>query len=263
MPGDGRGDTRGSIHRIRQEPCGLRRGARATYGFLTQIPVLGRFLQRAWSRYRNLAQPFQGSRDYWEKRYRSGSTSGAGSYGEHATFKAEFLNKFVVKHEIRTVLEWGCGDGNQLSLAEYDTYIGVDVSPTALAICRQMFAGDLSKTFFLDEGNDSAQLLATLNADLALSLDVIYHLVEDYVFELYMARLFDSARRYVVIFSTNEDRTTVPHVRHRHFQTWITRNRPDWKLAGVHRSPRGCELPCDSELVADFYVYKLRAPLMG
>jgi hypothetical protein len=238
--------------------------ARAAYRFLTRTPVLGRIVRRAWTGYRNLSQPFPGSREYWEKRYRSGGTSGAGSYGEHATFKAQFLNRFVAEHQIRTVLEWGSGDGNQLSLAEYNDYTGVDVSPAALAICRLMFAGDPSKTFHLDEGETSAQLLATLNAELALSLDVIYHLVEDDVFELYMTRLFDSAIRYVVIFSTNVDRTTDPHVRHRNFQTWIARNRPNWRLASVHRSSRAGDIPRrDSELVADFYVYELRFPPTG
>lgn len=42
-------------------------------------------------------------------------------------------------------------------------------------------------------------------ADLSLSLDVIYHLVEDEVFETYINTLFKSARRYVIIYSSNSD----------------------------------------------------------
>ena len=49
--------------------------------------------------------------------YASGGSSGPGSYGRLAAGKADFLNRFVEDHQIKTVLEIGCGDGNQLSLA--------------------------------------------------------------------------------------------------------------------------------------------------
>jgi hypothetical protein len=40
--------------------------------------------------------------------------------------------------------------------------------------------------------------------DLELSLDVIYHLVEDEVFDAYMRSLFAHAGRFVVIYSSNK-----------------------------------------------------------
>ena len=57
---------------------------------------------------------FTASDDYWEERYSKGKNSGAGSYNELARFKAEVLNGFVQKQNIRSVIEFGCGDGNQL-----------------------------------------------------------------------------------------------------------------------------------------------------
>ena len=42
-------------------------------------------------------------------------------------------------------------------------------------------------------------------ADLTLSLDVIYHLVEDDVFVSAMRALFDKAARFVVIYASNQD----------------------------------------------------------
>ena len=68
---------------------------------------------------------------YWEGRYRAGGNSGAGSYGRLATFKAGFVNGFVELNAIRSAIEFGCGDGNQLSLLSVPRYTGVDVSPTA------------------------------------------------------------------------------------------------------------------------------------
>ncbi len=60
-----------------------------------------------------VAGPFPGSQDYWVKRYAKGGNSGPGSYSELAKFKASVLNAFVREHGIQSVIEFGCGDGNQ------------------------------------------------------------------------------------------------------------------------------------------------------
>ena len=52
---------------------------------------------------------------YWSARYRRGETSGSGSYGENAKYKADFLNGFVQENGINSVIEFGCGDGAQQS----------------------------------------------------------------------------------------------------------------------------------------------------
>ena len=79
---------------------------------------------------------------FWERRYARGGTSGSGSYGILASYKASFLNRFVSSHAIQSVIEFGCGDGNQLSLSTstYPHYLGFDVSSTVLARLRQRFA---------------------------------------------------------------------------------------------------------------------------
>ncbi|MGD9858413.1 MAG: hypothetical protein AB7U20_26025 [Planctomycetaceae bacterium] len=64
-----------------------------------------------------LRRKFTGSSDYWVRRYRKGRNSGGGSYGRLAEFKAQVLNDLVREHRIQTVIEFGCGDGNQLALA--------------------------------------------------------------------------------------------------------------------------------------------------
>ena len=92
---------------------------------------------------------FGSSSRYWENNYVRGGTSGNGSYGAFAQAKAEFLNTFVRRHDIKVVIEFGCGDGNQLALAEYPRYIGLDVSRAAIALCKRRFADDLAKSFFV------------------------------------------------------------------------------------------------------------------
>jgi SAM-dependent methyltransferase len=169
---------------------------------------------------------FPGSAQYWERRYANGGTSGQGSYSEFAEFKADFLNRFVAEHEIRSVVELGCGDGNQLSLAKYPQYVGIDISPTAVNRCSERFRNDSSKSFFL-AGSDFR-----FRADLSLSLDVIYHLVEDEVFVRYMADLFAAATRYVIIYSSDQmqNRQRDLHVRHRPVSDYVANHFPDWRL---------------------------------
>src|SRR5579859_8234848 len=88
---------------------------------LTATPIVGPVARRlarsaAVEAVRRQLQ-FRGSSTYWEERYRAGGNSGAGSYGRLAEFKAEVLNGFVHSRGIRSVVEFGCGDGAQLALA--------------------------------------------------------------------------------------------------------------------------------------------------
>ena len=170
------------------------------------------------------------SGDYWERRYRRGGSSGCGSMGALAHFKADTLNAFVEEHGIESVIEFGCGDGLQLALARYPRYLGLDVSTSALARCETLFAGDPSRTFALYVPAEYEALPERQHLDLALSLDVIYHLVEDEVFESHMAHLFGSTRRFVIVYASNYDENVrARHIRHRKFTDWIQRNRPEWR----------------------------------
>lgn len=194
---------------------------------------------------------FTGSAQYWEKNYACGGTSGGGSYGKLAHGKAGFLNKFVTEHDQLSVIEFGCGDGHQLSLANYSRYIGLDVSRTAIELCKRRFADDPTKSFFLYDDGCFADRAGLFAADLAISLDVVYHLIEDSVFERYMTHLFAAGNRYVVVYATNmEMRGTAPHVRHRRFSPWVEANCPGWRL--VHEA-RG---PDSGPGRADFFVYQ-------
>ena len=170
------------------------------------------------------------SRQYWENRYAAGGNSGEGSYNKLAKFKADFLNNFVANNRIKRVVEFGCGDGNQLLLANYPRYIGLDVSSTIIKQVTNKFLGDETKSFFLYNSDCFQDNLGIINGDLTLSLDVIYHLIEDDVYQAYMLHTFDSSSRYVIIYSTNFDQLLSRHVKHRKFSDWISRNRKEWKL---------------------------------
>jgi SAM-dependent methyltransferase len=198
--------------------------------FMTQVRKT--LKQSSWvqAMRRALREPrFESSDQYWKARYRRHRNSGAGSYGRLAEFKAEVLNEFVREHRVESVIEWGCGDGNQQALAHYPRYIGVDISQDAIKWCNQRFKEDSSKQFLV---NSRAERLG-VKADLALSLDVLYHLVEDPVFDSYMRSLLRSAERFIGIYSSDEDRPGhMAHVRHRSFSRWMEKNAPDWRHIG-------------------------------
>ncbi|RXJ10928.1 methyltransferase domain-containing protein [Lelliottia nimipressuralis] len=201
---------------------------------------------------------FQHSAQYWDDRYRLEGNSGAGSYGCLADFKAEVLNRFVEKENISSVMEFGCGDGNQLSLARYPRYTGFDVSAHALERCQSRFANDPTKHFYpVNAWNGQT-------AELALSLDVIYHLIEDEVFAHYMTTLFSAAERFVIIYASNNEELNallgghVKHVRHRKFTDWIVKNMTaEWVLEDwvPNRYPFDVRKQ-DNTSFADFYIFR-------
>ncbi len=185
-----------------------------------------------------LTRRFPGTARYWEERYRRDGTSGMGSYGPFARTKAKFINSYIHRHRIASVVDFGVGDGNQLRLLQAPRYVGLDVSPTAISRLRERFSGDARKRFVLCNGapmrNDS-----TLHAELGLSLDVIYHLTEDDTYERYLADLFHCAQRHIIIYSSDADRRSLVsrHVRDRNFTALVSERFPEWRLEEVHRNP--------------------------
>ena len=219
---------------------------------MKKIAVLRSIARVAYLIFVEPRQSFRGSGDYWKQRYKSGGNSGPGSYHKFAKFKAEVLNDFVRDKHVTTIIEYGCGDGNQLRLSEYPSYIGFDVSPDAISQCKNIFSSEGIKAFKLVDA------YANETAELTLSLDVIFHLIEDNVFFAYMDRLFDSSTKFAIIYSSNTDkqaRLQEAHVKHRKFSHWIEQNKPEWKL--IQHIPNRYPYSGDSRegTFADFYIY--------
>lgn len=197
--------------------------------------------------------PFPGTGSYWERRYAEGGVSGDGSYGRTALHKARVLNAFVEDNGVGSVIEFGCGDGHQLSLAGYPRYLGFDISPSAVERCRETFASERGKSFKLMEEYQGER------AELSLSLDVIYHLVEEDLFEAYMRRLFGASERYVIIYSSDTDRNLGlrgTHVRHRSFTKWVRKEMEGWKLKEKVPGWSFLRGALPRRYAADFYIYE-------
>jgi hypothetical protein len=220
-----------------------------------RVPVIGPLARRGYHglRVRIVGRPrFDDSRTYWERRYATGGDSGAGSYGKLSEYKADFINSFVADHDVRSVIEFGCGDGHQLELGRYPEYAGYDVSPSAITRCQAIFAGDPSKSFGLMSAYDGSR------ADLTLSLDVIYHLVEDEVFDEYMRTLFGAALRHVIIYSSNTTDNAGhegTHIRQRRFTDWVASDALGWKLIAHVPNKYPFKGDVREGSFADFFVY--------
>ena len=201
---------------------------------------------------------FFNSAEYWEVRYSSGGNSGEGSYGRLANFKASVLNTFIREHSLKSVIEFGCGDGNQLSLASYPLYIGLDVSRTIVKKCIAKFNSDNTKSFFLYDQECFADLSHTFLCDVALSLDVLYHLIEDNVYETYIKNLFSSSKQFVIIYAVNEN---IPrpssHEHYRKFTSDVERLVFGWELFEVveneFKPSASAKLDVSN---ANFYIYR-------
>lgn len=194
---------------------------------------------------------FRGSQGYWRERYRLGGDSGAGSVGQTALYKAGVLNAFVAEKSITSVIEFGCGDGQQLALAKYPEYLGVDISDEAVRRCNERFAGNTGMRFMLLDEYCGQQ------AELSMSLDVIFHLVENAVYDEYLQRLFAAGRRYVVIYSTDEvgDRT-LRHVRHRNVSVDVGKRFPGFARMPDHEAGLPAPVEYNRDLATRFMFYR-------
>ncbi len=188
---------------------------------------------------------FEGSAAYWESRYSKGGNSGHGSYEQLAKYKATVLNAFVTENKIRSIIEFGCGDGNQLTLATYPSYTGLDVAVSAITQCQKKFKADNTKNFYLYNSLAFEDKQRLFKADLTISLDVTYHLIEQKVYEAYLSHLFDASEKYVIIYAWDIDGQRRVHVMHRKFTDWVTKHKQDWSLMKINsdipKVPDACD----------------------
>jgi len=196
------------------------------------------------------------SKKYWNNRYVKGGNSGAGSYNNLAQFKGDVINNFIEKNEIKSIVDYGVGDGNQLNLINTENliYTGIDVSEFIISKCKEEFKDDKTKSFIHTDN-----IYNELKAELVLSCDVIYHLIEDDIYKEYMDNLFSMSNRYVIIYAKNEDINHAVHVKFRKFSNYIESNLPEWQLI-KHIPNKFQQLKLgqnnDKTSPSDFYIYE-------
>ncbi|MDD3976370.1 MAG: hypothetical protein PHN22_04375 [Candidatus ainarchaeum sp.] len=197
------------------------------------------------------------SKTYWENLYLNNGNSGSGSYGKLAQFKADIINDFIKNEKITEMLEFGCGDGNQLKMFKIKKYIGLDVSETIIKKCIDKYKNDKNKSFFIYNPFCFSDKINKLSTELTVSLDVLYHLLEYDTFQKYLTDLFKTSKKYVIIYSSNYDDIQIAHEKRRNFTSWIEQNIADFKLIKIinNKYPYDPNNP-DYTSLSDFYIYK-------
>jgi len=96
-----------------------------------------------------------------------------------------------------------------------------------------------------------------MKAPLTMSIDVIFHLVEDDVFENYMKTLCGASSDLVLIYSSNDNKESgVSHIKHRKYTDWINQNRPEFSLIEEMANPYPYTTGSD-EKITSFASFKL------
>jgi predicted O-methyltransferase YrrM len=196
------------------------------------------------------------SKKYWNDRYLKGGDSGAGSYNNLSKFKGDVINNFIEKNQIKSIIDYGVGDGNQLKLFNTENliYTGIDVSEFIISKCKEEFKDDITKRFIHVDNIHNE-----LKGELVLSCDVIYHLIEEHVYKEYMEKLFSMSKKYVIIYAKNEDINHAMHVKFRKFSNYIESNLPEWQLIKhiPNKFPQ-LKLGDDNNKTSpsDFYIYE-------
>ena len=153
--------------------------------------------------------------NYWDTRYSNGGNSGNGSYGYLLDFKAQYLNSFIEMNNINSIQDFGCGDGSLLSKLDLTDkeYCGYDISNFLLEDLKKKH----NKQFLhFDDYVDQI-------SDLVLSIDVIFHLVEDEVYKKYMENIQKATGKFLIVYSSNTENIGLfgNHIKHRIFSNDI------------------------------------------
>ena len=199
-----------------------------------------------------------GSQEYWNERYNNFQekefkhASGNGKLPFRRNFKAKELNTLIQKYNIKSVMDFGCGDGEILSKLEVTAYYGIEINENLVETLRMRFPQKEKYYFSTNHANDWPTSI-----DAAVSVDVIFHLLEDNLFEKYMEDLFKPAPKYVIIKSSNRDELGVgrnAHIKHRKFVAYISTKFPEYEL--IHQTePRRKRFHLSISDLDSFFVF--------
>ncbi len=182
---------------------------------------------------------------YWTKRYEVGMGSGIGSRGQLAHYKAEFVNDFIRDHAIGSLIDLGCGDGHIAAMLQVERYLGLDIVPSSIGLCRSQFGNRPDMTFTPISAGSIGNFEHFLSCDLSLSMDVSFHIVDEAEFAAHVRRLCMFTSRYAILYSSRSQETTrslngeAPraHKLHRDIVAAVQTEAPDFRYLGEEPHP--------------------------
>ena len=136
--------------------------------------------------------------DYWKTRYKSGQDSG-NRLDKYVTYKSDYLNALIKDNDLKSVLDFGHGDGTVASRLEVDEYVGLDIAGAELQqrVSQLSWAAkskQLITTRFDDYETDKL-------FDVVICMDVLYHILkhEEAYLRATLAKIVQMSKQYIVI----------------------------------------------------------------
>jgi tetratricopeptide (TPR) repeat protein len=178
-------------------------------------------------------------KQYWQDTYEEGGNSGPGSYGVLGQYKTRILNDLIKEHALRTVIDFGVGDGNQIKDLNCESYLGLDVSANAVERCSRLFKKDMTKSFLLYSPKQFTNH-GRLTADLVTCLDVLYHITDEQDFKKTLDDIFSASTRYVVLYTkitTDDELPTIPIIKDRDILNHLKRYEDRFVIRNMPNHP--------------------------
>lgn len=128
------------------------------------------------------------NKTFWNDRYSHypAHGSGAGSRGSAAWYKNKLVKEIIVEHNIRSIIDIGCGDlcwlDDEILAGRY--YVGFDISDVAVQQARDRFPA------LRFDVHDITQSQLNLVADLIVNFDVLIHQLDRSQFDAALANTF-------------------------------------------------------------------------
>jgi hypothetical protein len=109
--------------------------------------------------------------EYWETRYKSGGSSGAGSVGRDREWKWGVIASYV--SPVDDVIDVGCGDLSFWDRRNCQKYLGLDVSQTVIEKNRFV------RPYWRFCTRDAEIRIEGERARIVLCLDVLFHVIDE------------------------------------------------------------------------------------
>lgn len=136
---------------------------------------------------------------YWEDRYAKGGNSGSGSYGDNAKFKADVINRVILEYDCKDMVEFGCGDCNQMKMFDKIPYIGYDISPTIIKKNWHDYGVGDVEFGVMDMDGDYKNI-----RDLSVCVDVLFHLTIEEDWLKLIDHVCNAAKKMIIITTNTE-----------------------------------------------------------
>ena len=152
-------------------------------------------------------------KNYWDSWYDSSTNSGPGSQGKLQEFKINYLNKLFKQFEIKTVLDFGCGDGSLALGLHCQSYFGIDIAINAIKLCkkrvnRQGFSFECENFFNYTPSIIKNKFPSGL--DCCICIDTLYHIFTEQALSETLKSLFSTEAKIVVLYTIPSESLKLP-----------------------------------------------------